>query len=302
MTQTGIVFDIKKYSLHDGPGIRTTVFFKGCPLRCQWCHNPEGMAAGPEILFDPDRCIACGQCILACPQNAITASTAGLSRDSDRCTACGSCAEACPAEARELAGKTMTADEVLSEIEKDIPFYRQSGGGVTFSGGEPLMQPGFLLELLDRCGRLGLHRAVDTTGHAAAEDLLEAAGRSELLLYDIKHIDPVKHLECTGISNKLILDNLMLLARERTNINIRVPVIPGFNDDAENIRRLGDIALSLPQRPEISLLPYHSAAGNKYRKMGLEYGLKTVLPPERQKLEGMAGGLEGRGLRVRIGG
>lgn len=301
MKQTGLIFDIKKYSLHDGPGIRTTVFFKGCPLSCRWCHNPEGIKAGPEILFNRGRCIACGQCISACPQKAIAALPAGLSRDRDNCTACGACAEACPAEALELAGKTMTIDGVMAEIAKDIPFYAQSGGGVTFSGGEPLLQPDFLLELLDRCGRLGLDRAVDTTGHASAEELLEAARRAELLLYDIKHTDPDKHLEYTGVSNKLILDNLVLLAREKTKINIRVPVIPGFNDDAENLRRLGDITLSMAQRPEISLLPYHSEAGNKYGRMGLEYGLKQVLPPDRQKLEGMAKGLEERGLRVMIG-
>jgi pyruvate formate lyase activating enzyme len=286
MTKTGLIFDIKKFSLHDGPGIRTTVFFKGCPLHCLWCHNPEGMTAGPEILFNQNRCIACGQCLPACPQKDITPLDGGLDHNPNKCTACGACSEACPAEAWELAGRRMNADQVMAVIGQDIPFYRQSGGGVTFSGGEPLMQPEFLLELLDRCGKLGLHRAVDTSGYAETEALLETARRAELLLYDVKHTDPGKHLEYTGVSNQLVLD----------------PVIPGFNDDPGNIRRLGDIALSLPKKPEISLLPYHSAAGHKYLQLGRDYALRQVQPQDRKKLEGMARELEGRGLLVKIGG
>jgi len=302
MTKIGLIFDIKKFSLHDGPGIRTTVFFKGCPLHCLWCHNPEGIKTGPEILFNPGRCIACSQCVPVCPRKALTLSDGGLDQDHKKCTACGACAEACPAEAWELAGKRMTADQVMEAIEQDIPFYRQSGGGVTFSGGEPLMQPEILLELLDRCGKLGLHRAVDTSGYAETEALLETARRAELLLYDIKHTDPGKHLEYTGVSNQLVLDNLALATRENIEIKIRVPVIPGFNDDSGNIRRLGDIALALPRHPEISLLPYHSAAGHKYLQLGRDYALRQTKPQDRKKLETMARELEGRGLLVKIGG
>lgn len=302
MMQTGIIFDIKKFALHDGPGIRTTVFFKGCPLRCLWCHNPEGMFAEPEILFNRDRCIDCGHCIEACPQKAVARTASGLSRDGEKCRACGTCIRTCPSEAWEQAGREMTAEAVMTVIEKDIPFYRQSGGGVTFSGGEPLMQPDFLLELLDRCGRLELHRALDTCGHADPGLLVKAAERAELILYDIKHTDPAKHLEQTGVSNDLILDNLRLLSGLKIDIMIRVPVIPGFNDDIRDMERLAGLIRSLPRNHMISLLPYHSTAGSKYGRMGKKYGLEDVLPPNRQRMEQLSRVLEDRHLKVNIGG
>jgi pyruvate formate lyase activating enzyme len=300
--QQGIIFDIKKYAIHDGPGIRTTVFFKGCPLDCRWCHNPEGLKSSIEGLFRQDRCIGCSACLRVCPQKAIVATAFGLRTDWSRCEHCGACVQICPAGARELVGKKISVAEVMREVEKDILFYDQSGGGVTFSGGEPLMQPEFLLGLLEACGRLGLHRAVDTTGWAESQLLLEVAQKTDLFLYDLKQMDDDKHREYTGLSNARILGNLKLLARQGAKINIRLPVIPGINDDAGNIRALKDFVEGLPGVRDINLLPYHRAAREKYRRLGISYRLDQLLPPPKEVLEKIKKELEAPGFRVTIGG
>jgi len=298
----GIIFDIKKYAIHDGPGIRTTIFFKGCPLNCWWCQNPEGLATSAQLLYRRDRCIGCGECIKVCPEGAITLSRSGVITDESICINCGTCTETCPAEARELVGRAVTISHVVGEIEKDILFYDESGGGVTFSGGEPLMQPDFLLDLLDVCGELGIHRTVDTTGYGDGELLLKVAKKTELFLYDLKHMDSEKHREYTGVPNERILSNLELLAKHGARINIRIPIIPGINCDDENIDRTGAFVSSLPGVHSINILPYHSAAEAKYRRLGVECRLGKVSPPSEHKLEAVSKRLKGFVSQVKIGG
>ena len=300
--QTGEIFDIKKYAIHDGPGIRTTVFFKGCPLSCWWCHNPESLSKASHRLYRGERCIGCRECLAACRNGAIREFSGQLQWAAEDCSFCRSCADACPSEAVEFIGKSMTVDEVVAEISKDALFYDQSRGGVTFSGGEPLMQPEFLIGLLEACGDQGFHRTVDTSGHVDTHILLETADRTELFLYDIKHMDPEKHYRYTGISNDKILENLKQLSRRGAGIIIRLPVIPGINADEENLDRTGALAASLPGVIGINLLPYHCAADAKYKNLGLENKAADIQRPSVDVIDSVTRHLASYGLEVKIGG
>jgi pyruvate formate lyase activating enzyme len=298
----GIVFDIERFAIHDGPGIRTTVFLKGCPLRCQWCHNPEGQAPEPELVIHGNRCIECFACLEVCPQGAISFDEVSLVTDRHLCTACGTCVEVCYAGAREWAGQEMTVGEVLTEIARDIPFYDESRGGVTFSGGEPLYQPDFLMALLKTCAARGIGTALDTCGLSAWEQLEAVGEYVDLFLYDLKVMEDVRHRELTGVSNELILRNLQALSRSGHEIILRVPVIPGVNDDAESVRQIGAFAADLPALQRVDLLPYHSTAEEKYRRLGKTYHLAGVVSPSGQQVAGLAEIIRGFGLPVRIGG
>jgi len=300
--QTGEIFDIKKFAIHDGPGIRTTVFFKGCPLACWWCHNPESLSTAPQRLYRRERCIGCRECLAVCPNGAIREFEGHLQWTAADCAYCRSCATACPAEAVDFIGKTMTVDEVVTAIAKDALFYDQSKGGVTISGGEPLMQPSFLIQLLDACGEQGFHRTVDTSGHADTQTLLETALRTDLFLYDLKHMDPEKHYRYTGVSNDRILNNLKKLSHRGARIIIRLPVIPGINADEENIERTGALAASLSGVIGIHILPYHCAAEAKYRNLDLKNKASDIQRPSEDVIASVARHLESYNLEVKIGG
>ena len=262
-----IFFAIKRYALHDGPNLRTTVFFKGCPLRCFWCHNPEGMHDGLEVVTVPDKCIGCRECVQGCPEEALSWQSGTIRRDAGRCSLCLNCVEICPSLAHEAVGWHGSVEALVAEIEKDLPFYDLSGGGVTFSGGEPLHQARHLIRLLQRCGELEIHRSVDTCGHAPTPVVLEAAPHTDLFLYDLKHMDPALHKKHTGVSNELILANLKTLNGIGANVRIRFPLLKGVNDAVENVEAMGRFLTGLERVSDVDLLVYHDLAGAKYKKL-----------------------------------
>jgi len=305
----GLVFDIQRFSLHGGPGIRTTVFLKGCPLSCAWCHNPEGISPRPEVLFTEGRCLRCGACALACPETDGVGDAAAAGRGgaavpgaAARCRRCGACVEACPGGARRVAGRELTAAEVVSEVARDRVFYEESGGGATFSGGEPLLQFDFLVELLDGCRAEGIHTALDTCGHAPRERVLAAAARADLVLYDLKSADPERHRAATGVDNAAILENLRALAGAGVTVWLRVPVIPGFNDSAEDARATAGLAASLGSVRRVSLLPYHALGRHKAGAPAPGSLPADLAPPPAERLEAIVRCYRERGLEVRIGG
>jgi len=302
VTSTGIVFDIRKYSIHDGPGIRTTVFFKGCPLSCWWCHNPESQSTAVEMIFRENRCIACEACLAACEQGAITWNGNGPVTDSEKCRRCGACAAVCYAEARQQVGRELTVEQVMAEIERDIAFYDESGGGVTMSGGEPLLQRDFLSALLQACREKEIHTALDTSGFAAWETIERIRGYVDLFLYDLKLIDDARHRQFTGVSNALILKNLQALSQRRHAIRLRVPVIPGINADDESVRQIGAFAAALPHLNGVDLLPYHAIGLDKYTRINRVYKLSETRSPSDERLAEIAHILNSFGLMVKIGG
>jgi len=298
---TGIVFDIKQFSIHDGPGIRTTVFLKGCPLSCWWCHNPEGQAKHPELILRPERCIHCGACLDVCDRDAILVDESNPSTDRERCNACGACAEVCYAEAREIVGREMSVTDVMDEIELDAAFYDQSGGGVTFSGGEPLVQPTFLRELLRACKEAGLHTALDTCGFAPWRVLEDIREDVDLFLYDLKLMDDARHRAFTGVSNGPVLQNLWKLSERGHRIIIRVPIVPGMNDDEENWRQLGAFAADLPSLERVDLLPYHRIGRDKYHRLGKLCPMPETDPPAEERVREIAERMRQRGLAASCG-
>jgi pyruvate formate lyase activating enzyme len=294
----GIVFDIRRFSIHDGPGIRTAVFLKGCPLRCAWCHNPEGLSAAPEVVWRGERCTRCGTCLATCPEHALAWEGNAPVLDAYRCTLCGECADVCYAEAREVLGRQMTVEHVLAAVERDRPFYEESGGGVTFSGGEPLAQPEFLLKLLRGSRASGLHTVLDTCGYAAWDVVDRVRPHVDLFLYDLKLMDDERHRRATGVANGPVLDNLRGLSQAGARLTVRFPLVPGVNDDDENVRATAAFLAALPGPPPVTVLPYHGLGADKYRRLGRDYALREVAGPSAERVRAVAGMLRGYGLAV----
>ena len=291
MRVTGRVFNIQRYSIHDGAGIRTLVFLKGCPLRCLWCCNPESQRSGPELGFVASRCVSdreCGApCVPACPSGAIRLDPEGRPAiDRGACDACGRCAAVCGKDALKVVGREMTVDEVLMEVEKDRPFYRRSGGGITLGGGEPLAQCRFAAALLAAARETYLHTALETCGHAPWDHFEEVLRHVDLLQFDIKHLDPARHRDLTGQSNDLILDNLKRVPRVKSprDVIIRVPVVPGCNDSPADIRETAGFVAGLGFE-QIELVPYHRLGVPKYRQYGMPYSLPDCQAAPQDRLE-----------------
>ena len=296
---SGLVFDIQRFSLHDGYGIRTLVFMKGCPLVCAWCSNPESQKTRPEIMFYQEKCLGCRACLGACPNAALLEEA--FPRTPSACLGCGRCVEVCYAEARHLVGRRVSVAEVLKIIRSDRTFYEQSGGGVTVGGGEPLLQHGFVAELLAGCREEGMHTALETCGFSPWKHVDSVLRHVNQLLFDIKHMDPVRHRELTGVDNALILENACKAASRVEEMVIRIPLIPGCNSDEENLRALGQfVKEKLSGVSRIDIMPYHSTGQSKSVRLFREYPLAGLAPLSKNEVLAAQGILQSYGLDVHI--
>jgi len=300
----GRIWDVKRYALHDGPGIRTTVFFKGCPLRCLWCCNPESQSPDPELLWLQENCLGCDLCLEVCARGAIAVRDGARRIEMARCDGCGRCVDRCVGRALSQVGRLTTVDELLREVVRDSVFFQRSGGGLTLSGGEPAAQPDFARELLRRykSEEFGLHTALETCGYVRWEELAGLLEYTDLVLYDIKVIDPQLHREATGVDNRLILDNGRRIAGLGKPLVIRLPLIPGYTDGEENVAAVAAYARQLPGVEEIHLLPYHRLGEPKYRRLGRPYALEAATTYKRARAAETAEFLRRAGFRVQVGG
>lgn len=276
--ERGTIFDIQRFSLHDGPGIRTTVFLKGCPLNCLWCHNPESKAIKRELSYYDEHCCFCGECELACPNKCHRVEEGHHIIDRKDCTSCKKCVEACPKTALGIIGEYYTVDEVIKEALKDVTFYQNSGGGITLSGGEPMLFPEFSIEIIKAAKKNNLNTCIETTGFTKYENLKRIMPFTDIFLYDWKETDDNLHKKFTGVSNKLIYDNLMELDKAGAKIILRCPVIPGYNDRYEHYIGIAELANKLSNVLQINIMPYHTLGSSKCEAVGREYPLKGVEP------------------------
>ncbi|MEM3507401.1 MAG: glycyl-radical enzyme activating protein [Candidatus Bathyarchaeia archaeon] len=301
----GLVIKIQRYSIQDGPGIRSTIFLKGCPLNCLWCSNPESQIPFQEIMFNKFKCIKdCKNCVKTCPINAIIKSEDKIPTiriDRKACIKCGDCVKACPSEALTLIGNFMEANQVIEEIKKDFIFYEKSNGGITISGGEPLFQPFFTMEILKLCKKEKIHTAIDTSGYGNWEKIKKILRYTDLVLYDIKHMDPILHEKYTGVKNEIILENALKISKEKNvSLIIRIPIIPTLNDSESNINKLINFIKKFKRLDGIDILPYHKLGIAKYEMLEREYQLKDIQPPNEIGLSRIKSFLEDYGFKVRI--
>jgi len=298
----GIVFEIERYAIHDGPGIRTLVFLKGCPLECLWCANPESQQKQPQLVYSENKCLGCRKCIETCSENALTVGIHGIVINYTKCRSCGRCVSVCNAEALVLLGRKMEANEVLKEILKDENFYRNSGGGVTFSGGEPFAQIDFLMALVRLCKKNFIHTCIETCGNVSWAIMSRILPYVDIFLYDFKAMNPEKHQKYTGVSNKLILNNFKKLVILGKEVIARIPIIPGLNDDEENYRILIQFLSKNAPGVHINLLPYHRLGLSKYHLINKTYTLNNLKPPTAKKVKEIKKMLTNSGFDVSIGG
>jgi len=282
-----LIYNMQKFSVHDGPGVRTTVFLKGCPLTCLWCHNPESQNRNQTVFTNHKKCINCQMCKSVCVN--------------EDCILCGLCVDVCPADARQMIGDKIQIGDVFTEVMNDIIFYEQSGGGVTFSGGEPLLQSKRLKTLLERLKDKGVHTAIDTCGYVSVSAIDEVSEYVDLWLYDLKHSDNQKHIELTGVGNELILTNLLYLKNQKANIWVRFPLIPTYNDDVENIKGIAEILNEL-NMDKIYVLPYHNLAEDKHDRFNLDYKLAGLSEPTDELIQNVIKEFNKHNIKVNIGG
>lgn len=297
----GIISEIERYAIKDGPGIRTVIFFKGCPLRCKWCANPETQRSTYQLMYWPTRCIGCKQCILACPRQALTWNTRGIKVDRDTCVSCGICAKSCNSQALTIAGERKSVSEIMEIVMKDYPYYQTSGGGVTFSGGEATSQEDFLFELAKSCKTHNISTCIETCGYAHWSVYEKLLPYIDYFLYDLKVMDEATHVKFTGASNKMILDNFCRLIRSKANVTVRIPIIPGFNNTDKNICSTISFLLKYASGCHIGLLPYHRLGASKYEKLNMNYGLDELAPPSDEEMCQLKQTFESYGFYVTIG-
>ena len=297
-----VITEIERFAVNDGPGIRTLVFIKGCPLHCLWCCNPETRGRAPQLAYTRAKCLDCGNCVAVCEVEALKRTELGVEIDRKKCTVCGLCSAQCPAEALVVIGESMSPEEVFEEINKDFVFYKSSGGGVTLSGGEPLASPKFAHALLSLCKQAGIHTAVETCGHAPWKSFKLVLPVLDTVLFDLKHPDEKRHVQGTGGSNKKILDNLLRLDREEKEIIIRIPLIPGFNDSEQDLTETLFFVSQLKHVTKVDLLPYHKLGRPKYEKIGIKYRIDDLMTHEREKVLSLKKVVENFGYKVTIGG
>jgi pyruvate formate lyase activating enzyme len=298
------IFNIQHYSIHDGPGIRTSVFLKGCFLRCIWCQNPESQNLKSELFYFQEKCTGCGRCVEICPERAVQINNSKSIIDRTKCIGCGQCVQACPGEARSLIGKEMTVHEVFQNVKGDEVFYKRSNGGMTLTGGDPLFHPHFSRELLSLCRRAGIHTALETCGHADWETLKDTLQYVDLVLFDIKHMNPGKHQEYTGVSNDLILANARKIYHELgLPIWARIPVVPGYSDSIENIKATARfVAEELSPSVPVQILAYHQLGESKYERSGKNIRCFSITPPSHERMQEIKNQIDSYGLETRIGG
>lgn len=310
----GLIFNIQRYSTEDGPGIRTSVFFKGCPLDCIWCANPESKSQNLELVCRESQCIDCGKCLEACPNGVLSLSAiaeeatrdeskpaeVSLTIDHRACQACGACVDACPSGAMRFYGEPVSVDEVFDEVLKDAEYYRTSGGGVTVSGGEAMMQPEFVEVLFRKCKENNIHTTLDTCGYFDSKAFSRMSDCVDLVLYDIKLMDDAQHKKYTGVHNKRILENARLISELGIEMIIRVPLIPGITDKPENLTAIAEFVKSLSNRHVVNLLPYHNYGENKYKMLGVEYPLHGTKKQSKEQLLEMKEIFEDFGLECTV--